>query len=110
MGEFIGKHRDKRLFAPVCSLAVCGVSVLLLAKGMSFTSATAQTEQRERVESALKHSMLQCYAMEGQYPSSLQELSEGYGFVVPEGYFVDYQYMGPNILPQVVVLDEEVAR
>lgn len=91
---------------PILSCIACIAAAFLLCVAVNRSSSIAKEEQLSRVESNVMHSIMQCYAMEGRYPLGMEELSSGYGFVEPEGYFVDYQYMGPNILPVVTVLEE----
>ena len=47
-----------------------------------------------------------CYAIEGSYPESLQYLKDNYGLTYDEEkYFIDYQVLGSNILPDVTIID-----
>ena len=45
--------------------------------------------------------------MEGTYPQSLDYLKEYYGLMYDEDlFFVDYQVMGSNILPDVTIIEK----
>jgi len=47
----------------------------------------------------------QCYAVEGCYPPSLEYLEQHYGLLYDEdSFFIDYEYYGSNLLPEVTVL------
>ena len=49
---------------------------------------------------------MHCYAIEGSYPESLQYLKDNYGLTYDEEkYFIDYQVLGSNILPDVTIID-----
>ncbi len=51
-------------------------------------------------------SITHCYAVEGTYPSSLEYLKENYGLTYDETvFFVDYQTIGSNILPDVTIIE-----
>ncbi len=46
-----------------------------------------------------------CYAAEGSYPASLNDLKEHYGlFYDEEKYRIDYQPLGANIMPDVTII------
>ena len=48
-----------------------------------------------------------CYAVEGSYPESLDYLKEHYGLTYDEDrFFVDYQVIGANILPDVTIIEK----
>ena len=62
-------------------------------------------ESRERVETAVRRAAVQCYAIEGAYPRSLQELRDRYGLSVDEAqWMVDYRYLADNLSPDITVL------
>ena len=48
---------------------------------------------------------MQCYALEGAYPANLSHLEGRYGVQVDESrFFVDYQYVAANLMPDITVL------
>lgn len=62
-------------------------------------------ESRELVETAVRRAAVQCYAIEGAYPRSLQELRDRYGLSVDEAqWMVDYRYLADNLSPDITVL------
>ncbi len=73
--------------------------------GVRSVSETGAEKQKESLETALERSIVQCYAVEGAYPPSLQYLKDAYGLTYDESlFFVDYQPIGSNIYPDVTVL------
>lgn len=65
----------------------------------------AERESREMVETAVRRSAVQCYAIEGAYPRSLQDLRDRYGLSVDETrWMVDYRYLADNLSPDIAVL------
>ena len=63
--------------------------------------------QKESLESALIRNITYCYAVEGSYPESLDYLKEHYGLTYDEDrFFVDYQVIGANILPDVTIIEK----
>ena len=83
--------------------------VFLLA--LSSIQDSALQKQQESLETALERSISQCYAVEGCYPPSLEYLKQHYGLLYDEdSFFIDYEYYGSNLLPEVTVLRRTVAR
>ena len=63
----------------------------------------AQSEQA--VRDAVLRGAVQCYAVEGVYPSSLSYLEEHYGLVINhQKYIVSYDAYASNLAPEVRVL------
>lgn len=87
------------LFVLVLVLFFWGVSTI--------DSATAD-EKLKAMERAVTKAVVQCYALEGQYPSSVKYLEENYGLSVDSGengkYVVHYDFIAGNIMPQIKVL------
>ena len=70
-----------------------------------FLRESTLTKQQESLETALGRSISQCYAVEGCYPPSLEYLEQHYGLLYDEdSFFIDYEYYGSNLLPEVTVL------
>ena len=66
----------------------------------------SHARQRQALENALHRIVLQCYALEGRYPGSLQELVRDYRLTWDEQAFhVDYRPMGDNLMPDITVVD-----
>ena len=85
---------------------IVGIIILLLFLwGIQSVSDTTAAKQQESLETALARSIAQCYAVEGMYPPSLNYLKEHYGLTYDEDkFFVDYQSIGSNLIPEVNVL------
>lgn len=60
---------------------------------------------RESIREAVLRSAVECYAVEGAYPESLEYLTENYGLSVNHSrYIVVYNAFASNQLPDVQVL------
>ncbi|MGN1148544.1 MAG: hypothetical protein ACI4TB_08980 [Lachnospiraceae bacterium] len=82
------------------------VLFILFYNGINSVSDTNLAKQRESLETALNRSIIQCYAVEGTYPPSLQYIKDHYGLIYDEElFYVDYQPIGSNIMPDVTILD-----
>lgn len=78
---------------------------ILFLNGVRSVGDTAESKQLESLETALRRSIAQCYAVEGRYPASLDYLKEHYGLYYDESKFlVDYESFGGNLMPDVTVL------
>ena len=70
-------------------------------------SSTSQ-EQAKTLERAIRKSVIQCYAVEGSYPPSLEYLQEHYGiFYDSDSFYVDYISIGSNIMPDITIIEKD---
>lgn len=65
-------------------------------------------KQKESLQTAIQQGVIHCYATEGHYPESLDYLVKSYGIRYDsKKYFIDYQILGANILPDVTIIDRQ---
>lgn len=80
----------------------------VLAGALLFTGALSRKADAEALaltERSLRRAAVECYALEGAYPRSLSVLTGRYGAVVDERrFFVSYQYVASNLMPDITVL------
>lgn len=87
------------------SLAAFVVLFVLFCGGIRSVSDTTLEKQKESLSTALQRSIVQCYAVEGAYPPDLDYIKEHYGLTYDEDlFYVDYQPIGSNIMPDVTIL------
>ena len=76
--------------------------------GISTFSDKASEQEKQTLETAVNRGIAHCYAIEGAYPESLRYLEEHYGLIYDEDrFFIDYQILGSNIMPDVTIIDKE---
>ena len=93
---------DRRLLQ---LLGVGAALVLALWWSSARLAGQADGETLELTARSLRRAAVQCYALEGVYPTSLAYLEEHYGVAVDESRcFVDYQYVAANLMPDITVL------
>lgn len=112
MNRFEQKNRSlwQKLIYLLPILAFIVLFVLFL-QGIGSVSESTLSKQQESLETALERSISQCYAVEGSYPPSLEHLKQHYGLLYDEdSFFIDYEYYGSNLLPEVTVLRRTVGR
>lgn len=67
-------------------------------------SRTQDEETLAATEKAIIKSAVQCYALEGQYPTGIKYLEDNYGLTLDrEKYVYHYESVGANMVPQVNV-------
>ncbi len=82
------------------------VVAILFWAGTSLVSDRTDSRQAEILQDAINRGIAHCYAMEGSYPESLQYLKDNYGLIYDEErFFIDYQALGSNMMPDVTVID-----
>ncbi len=98
-----------KIFKYIRPLYICYAIVLILFMiAVSNIGNSSVDKQQESLESAIRRDMVHCYCVEGFYPPSLEYISEHYGLTYNEDlFFVDYQPIASNIMPDVVVLRKE---
>ena len=92
-----------RTWAPVLA------AVLLLAAAAALLFPRLHRDMLESSRSSIRQAVLRsavdCYAVEGAYPSSLTYLEENYGLVLNHrDFIISYNAFASNVLPDVQVL------
>ena len=66
---------------------------------------SSENMEEQLVLDAVRRAALTCYAVEGAYPKSLEELERGYGLAYnKDAYSVSYDAFASNIMPNIQVL------
>ena len=79
--------------------------IVFLYYGISSIQQTSDEKQLENLQNSIRRSAVQCYALEGRYPESLDYLKKYYGIDYDEKkYFVDYTAQRSNLMPDITVL------
>jgi len=106
MSRFYHEHRSthKRQLASIL-LFLCLFFAFFA--GISGVSDKNRETQMETLQRAITRGITHCYATQGHYPESLEELQKTYGITYDEDlYFVDYQVLGKNIYPDVTIIEK----
>ena len=88
------------------------ISVLILASclflfliGTGSMAERTEAEQLNVLTQAIQRASVQCYAIEGRYPPSVEYLEEHYGLTIDrEKYNVFYSGWASNIMPDITVI------
>lgn len=74
---------------------------------VSTLSGTGTKEQKKNLEDTLRRGIMQCYALEGSYPESLDYLLNNYPvYYNKDSFLIDYEIIGQNIYPAVSVIEK----
>lgn len=110
----MASHRFVKRKTPVQILrriAPAIITCLILAvfyAAVSSLSGSAAEEQKKNLEATLRRGIMQCYALEGVYPESLDYLLANYPvYYDKNSFFIDYQIIGQNIYPSVSVIEKK---
>lgn len=97
----------KKIRLPILAFIILFV---LFYRAINSVDTTTAQKQQEQLIKSLERSITQCYAIEGSYPPSLKYIQENYGLVYDNNsLFIDYQFIGANIYPDItiILLDEK---
>ena len=95
-------RKNRRVFLSICVFLVI---LLLFISGIDSFSDSTRRHQKESLERALNRSIVYCYATEGAYPESLEDLKAHYGLTYDEDkYVVSYEVSASNLMPSIDVI------
>lgn len=84
---------------------IIGIAAVRFDRG---TSGDMQAEAEFAIGEAVRRSALQCFAVEGVYPESLDYMVQNYGLRVnTEDYYVVYEVFADNLPPNIRVAKKE---
>lgn len=96
------KHSIYSYLLPVFSLFI---GLCLLFVGAVKVKERTSADQLNVLTDAIRRSSIQCYAIEGRYPPSVEYLEEHYGLSVDhDRYHVFYSGWASNIMPDITVI------
>lgn len=99
------RRKKKHFLRGAAVLGLFLAAILFLSWSSRRMKETAQSEQQELLTEAINQAVVNCYAMEGRYPESIQYLIENYGIQVDfDTYAVSYEIFAENIKPHVKVI------
>lgn len=101
------KKRSLRAAYPIIAALVFAAALAWLVVSLSGAADSSRERQRQAVADSVENGITLCYSIEGEYPESLERLTESYGVTYDEDRFiVHYGYVGANIRPSVAVIQK----
>ena len=109
MNRFNKQNKSLSLFQRLFfSIVIFMVFFVFFYYGISSVSQTSTAEEKQSLETALKHAVVHCYSTEGNYPESLDYLVEHYGITYDAAkFFIDYRPVAANIMPDITIISLE---
>ena len=100
--------RKKRLgWLPFAlGLLVFAATAVWMVRAVEHTAEASGREGLRMAEQAVRRAAVSCYALEGAYPASYEDLRERTGVAVDEErYAVFYEIFASNIMPEITVVE-----
>lgn len=108
MQRFVTKKESHLSFRRFFSVCLFLLILLFFLHGITDLSESTRARQKETLETALTHSIMYCYSVEGAYPESLEYLKEHYGLTYNEElFYVDYRITAENLMPDITIIEKE---
>ena len=64
-------------------------------------------ESLKAYEDTVRKYAVQCYALEGSYPESLDYLARNYALELNEDYVYHYEFIADNMMPDITVFPKD---
>lgn len=88
------------------ALSIFIILAVVLINGLSATDDSRHVQERRQIENNIHQAIINCYAIEGMYPPTLNYLIDNYGLHIDsEKYVVHYTAIGSNIMPEVTIIE-----
>lgn len=88
--------------------------ILALAVLLCFLTAVERLEQgrkdegKQQLEDAVRRTAVACYASEGFYPPSVEDMVRRYGLQYDEtAYMIHYEIFASNLMPEITVVERQ---
>ncbi|SEU12853.1 hypothetical protein [Enterocloster lavalensis] len=107
------RRRKSQTKGYLLSAAALLLLVGVFAVGALSFAGKAGQKGEESLHRAVTRASVQCYAIEGRYPPSVEYLEENYGVRIDrDRYNVFYNGFASNVMPEIVInpIEEEEAR
>ena len=107
------RRRKSQTKGYLLSAAALLLLVGVFAVGALSFAGKAGQKGEESLRRAVTRASVQCYAIEGRYPPSVEYLEENYGVRIDrDRYNVFYYGFASNVMPEIVInpIEEEEAR
>ncbi len=89
----------------VLSLALFVAVAVWMLSGVREASEVSEQEGLRQAELAVRRAAVSCYALEGAYPATYNDLKERSNIAIDEGkYKVFYEIFASNIMPEITVV------
>ena len=89
----------------ILPIALFLIALTLFVLAVSKIAGKSENEGMHLTEESIRRAAVQCYALEGVYPSDFEYLKEHYAVRPDESkYIIYYTYTASNLMPEIDVL------
>ena len=86
-------------------IALAALAVVMVAALLAAMRASTLEQGAQSAREAVLNAAMQCCAVEGSYPSTIEHLEEHYGLSVNhDDYIIMYEAFASNVMPSVTVV------
>lgn len=105
VNAYIVKQRKKKIVKIITVISVTVICFVMLFFLYLKIDRSIKEQSIYSVRDSVINAAVECYAVEGKYPSSLEYLEENYGLKVNHrDYIISYEAFSDNMLPEIKVL------
>ncbi len=105
MIHVIPKKKEHPAAGALLAAALTVACLVIAVTVMREAGIRAKAENQKALEAAIRRATVQCYALEGRYPPSVEYLEQHYGISIDrEVWAVFYDGWAENVMPDITVL------
>lgn len=98
------KYLRKYMFSFLSFILLFGI----ITYGFRSIQESTSIHEKESLEKALYRGMMECYALEGRYPSHIDYLVDNYRIIYnQEKYDIQYEVIASNIIPNITIIEKD---
>ena len=103
-------HKSRGFWAStLLGLALFAAAAAWMLQGVRQAARVSDEEGLRMAEQAVRQAVVSCYALEGAYPATYEDLKARSGIAVDEEkYAVFYEIFASNIMPEITVVERRV--
>lgn len=82
------------------------VMICIIFIGIQQVFDSTSDKEKESLQNAITRNIIECYALEGRYPESLDYIEEHYGLTYnKDKFYVAYKPIAENMMPDVTIVE-----
>lgn len=96
--------KKRRRWPCFAAAVILAIAALMVWRAAGVSAQDIQEESAVALQAAIQRTALQCYVVEGAYPSTLDYMKENYGLQInTDDFYVIYDAFASNLPPYVKV-------
>ena len=104
--EIFKKSIFARILSGISPVLLTAAVAVMIFYGLYQTEQSSKAEGLRVLDEGLRRATVKCYAVEGNYPGTVNYIEKNYGIYVDRSkYIVDYEIFASNIMPSIKVIE-----